>query len=721
MTKLTKKPESEHSLPDTAGLDRREFLAIAGGGLTVLFTAGALPSGIGGQRSGREYPEDFNAYLRIGEDGRVSLFTGKIEMGQGIVTSLAQMLAEELDVPLGNVDMVMGDTRLCPWDMGTFGSRSTKYFGPPLRQAAAEARAVLLELAATRLKADPGDLKVSDGTILVPGKPETSVSFSQLVGGRRILRKVDPKPSIKPRASHTVSGKSTDRTDARAKVTGEAKFTGDIRVPGMLYASILRPPAHGAVLKSVDTSAAREAAGILVVEEKDIIAVLHERPDAAEAALSLIKSEYTLPPPLPDNATIFDYLRRNAPPGEIVTEKGRLETGRAAAARNFSGTYFNHYVAHAPMEPHTALVRPEGEEATVWASTQTPFRAPADAARGLNIPEERVRAITPFVGGGFGGKTRNQQVEEAARLARYTKRPVQVAWTRKEEFMYDTFRPAAVIDIRSGLDNRGRICFWDLDIFFAGTRSSQPFYAIPHFRVLSRGNWGGEGGVHPFRVGAWRGPGSNTNTFAIESQIDIMAAAAGTDPLEFRLRNLENPRMARVLNAAADAFGHTFAPGPSGKGFGLACTDYLGTYVAAAAEVEADRTSGNIRVKRVVCAQDTGEIINPEGIRMQIEGCVTMGLGYILSEEIRFQGGRVLDENFDSYEIPRFSWLPKIETVLVDNPDMPPQGCGEPAITVMGALIANAVHDALGVRIFTLPMTPDRVKAAPAVPEDQES
>ncbi len=218
--------------------------------------------------------------------------------------------------------------------------------------------------------------------------------------------------------------------------------------------------------------------------------------------------------------------------------------------------------------------------------------------------------------------------------------------------------------------------------------------------------------MHAFGVGAWRGPGSNTNVFAIESHIDIMAEAAGMDPLSFRMKNLKDERMKRVLRAAAKKFERSFQKAPSGKGYGIACTDYLGTYLATMAEVKVDKSTGEVRVVRVVCAQDTGEVINPVGVRMQIEGCLTMGLGYCLTEEIRFKGGKILDENFDTYEIPRFSWLPKIETVLVDNPEMPPQGCGEPAITSMGAVIANAVYDAIGIRIFVLPMTPSRIKAA---------
>jgi isoquinoline 1-oxidoreductase len=358
------------------------------------------------------------------------------------------------------------------------------------------------------------------------------------------------------------------------------------------------------------------------------------------------------------------------------------------------------------------VVKIEGGKATVWASTQAPFRAQSDVAEALGISPKQVRVIAPFVGGGFGGKTRNQQVVEAARLAKLTGKPVQVAWSRQEEFFYDTFRPAAVIDIASGLNSNNDIIFWDYNIYFAGSRSSEPFYNIPHYRVYSRGGWMGGASPHPFEVGAWRGPGSNTNVFAIESHIDIMAEKAGMDPLSFRRKNLTNERMLRVLNTAAEMFGHSFGKLPSGKGYGIVCTDYRGTYLAAMAEVKVDVISGQIRVERIVCVQDLGEVINPEGAIMQIEGGLIMGLGYVLTEEIHFKGGDILDKNFDTYELPRFSWLPKIEARLIDNPEMPPQGGGEPAITTMGGVIANAVYDAVGVRFYELPMTPDRVKAA---------
>jgi isoquinoline 1-oxidoreductase len=648
----------------------------------------------------------------------VTCFTGKIEMGQGIVTSLAMMLAEELDVPLASVDMVMGDTALCPWDAGTFGSRTTKYFGPPMRQAAAEARAILVRLASTRLGAAEDELATKDGAVHVAKSPSKKVTYADLVGGKRIEVRLENKPPIKHYSKHTVAGKPTPRLDGRAKVTGEAKFSGDIRLPGMLYAAVLRPPAHGAKLKSVDISAASKFPGAQFYRESDLFAVLHEKPDLAREALALVKAEFDPSDSKLDNSNIFDHLRKVPAKVETVVEAGNLDEGAKLAAKTIERSYYAHYVAHAPSEPHTALAAMDGETMNIWASTQSPFRAGEEVARTLGLPSASVRVRTPFVGCGFGGKNAGLQIVEAARLAKLSGRPVQVAWSREEEFFNDTFRPAAVYDIRAGLDASGKIVLWDYHNYQAGSRSSQPVYDIPHKRVLSYGSgWGGGGGqggerAHPFGTGAWRGPGSNTNIFATESHIDILAAEAGLDPLTFRLKNLADDRMKRVVEAAARQFGRTFAKAPSGRGYGVAITDYLNTYVASMAEVEVDKAKGSVRVLPVVCAQDTGEVINPDGARMQIEGCISMGLGYALTEEVRFKDGQVLVKNFDEYDVPRFSWLPKIEVVLVDNPDLAPQGCGEPAVTLMGALVANAIHDAVGVRLHTLPMTRARILEA---------
>jgi nicotinate dehydrogenase subunit B len=693
-------------------INRREFFKIAGGGIFIFFTLKDM-SVFAQQRPQQSLPTDFNAFLRIGEDGRVTCFTGKIEMGQGIITSLAQMLADELDVTIEDVDMVMGDTDRCPWDMGTFGSMSTRFFGPPLRKAGAEGRMVLMQLASDALKVPANNLATNNGIVSDKKNKNKKITYAQLAKGKRITKKLTETVTVKKSSEFKIMGKPYLRRDGTEKVTGKAKYSADIQLPGMLYAKILRPPAHGAKMLDIDLSEVKKIKDVQVVKEDDLIAVLHKYPDVAEAALSKIKAKFDIPKTDLTDKNIFDHLLKVASKGKVAKSEGNLKSGEEESVNVFDETYFDGYKAHAPIEPHVAVANIEGKKVTVWASTQTPFRAKDAVAEALSISDKNVRIIPPFLGGGFGGKSSNQQIIEAARLAKITGKPVQVAWTRAEEFFFDSFRPAAVVKIRSGVNKEGKINFWDYGVYFAGERGAVEFYNIPNTKTTVYGSgWGGEPGVHPFATGPWRAPGNNTNTFARESQIDIMAAKAGIDPLEFRLKNLSDEKMRAVLKAAADKFGWKPAKSPSGRGFGIACGIDAGTYVAAIAEVELNKNSGEVKVKKVVCVQDMGLAINPEGAKIQMEGSITMGLGYALKEDIHFKDGEIFDLNFDTYDIPRFSWLPKIETEIMDNKNADPQGGGEPAIVIMGAVVANAIYDAIGARVMQLPMNPERVKEA---------
>jgi nicotinate dehydrogenase subunit B len=694
--------------------DRRQFLQLVGGGIIVCFTipdALSLQEGERRRGMGPELPADFNAFLRIGEDGRVTGFTGKVEYGQGVITSLAQMLAEELDVPLKSVDMVMGDTDLCPWDRGTFGSMTTRFFGPAFRAAAAEARAVLIELAAEQLQVTKDRLKTKAGVVYEVGG-QKKASYAELAKGQKILRHLKGTAPKTP-GDFALIGKSVIRKDAAAKVTGQAKYAGDVREPGLLHARILRPPVHGAKLIHADTSRVGEIEGAQIVEDGDLIAVLHAYPDLAERALAKIKSEYDRPEPSVDDKTIFDHLLKVAPQGQTIAEGGNLAEGRNAARHVLEQTYLNSYVSHAPIETHSALAKIEGDRVTLWASTQTPFALKDAAASLLGLPAQNVRVITPYIGGAFGGKSNNQQALEAVRLAKLTGKPIQVAWTRAEEFFYDTFRPAALVKIQAGVTESGLITFWDYGVYFAGERGASQFYHIPNHRTVTYGSgWTAAPGSHPFATGPWRAPGSNTNCFGRESHIDMLAAKVDMDPVEFRLKNLNDERMQRVLQAAANEFGWSHAKGPSKRGYGVACGIDAGSYVAHMAEVSVNERTGSVVVNRVVCAQEMGLCVNPEGARLQMEGAITMGLGYALSEEVRFKGGEILHSNFDTYTIPHFSSLPQIKTVILDAKDSPCQGGGEPPIICMGAVIANAVFDATGARLLQLPMTPERIKDA---------
>jgi isoquinoline 1-oxidoreductase len=680
-------------------VSRRDFLKGLGGGIVILFAVDDPPARGQGPRD-----RDFNAHLLIGEDGRVTCYTSKVELGQGPMTSLAQMLADELDVSLDSVDMVMSDTARCPNDGPTWGSTCTPRFGPILRAAGAEARAVLIGLAAVRLKVPKDRLAVEDGVVFDKTRKSRKVTYAQLTKGKKITKKLGTAPKLKTPGQFNLIGKPINRIDAEDKVTGQAKYAGDIRVPDMVYARVLRPPSHGAKIKSLDASAVDGQEGCQVVRDGELVAVLHKYPDMAEKALSKLKVDYDIPEPRFDDKTVFDYHMKNAGKGRGRGKAGNVDTGAGLAKEVVEQTYLNGYVAHAPMETHTALAKPEGDSLTVWTSSQTPYRHAAEIARALGIGADKVRVIAPFVGGGFGGKIDNLQAVQAAKLARKAGKPVQLVWSRADEFFYDTLRPAAAVKIKSGVDASGKIVLWDYGIYGMGSRGAQVFYDI---RVTEYQRH------HLLRTGAWRAPDNNTNSFAREAHIDLMAARAGMDPLDFRLKNVKDEKFQRVLKAGADKFGWTPSKKfPSGRGYGIALGFDVGVPVVLFAEVKVNERTGAIQVKRVVCAQDLGLVINPEGVALQTEGSITMGLGYALTEEVKFNYGSVRDENFDTYQLPIFSQVPKIEMELIEADHEPAKGAGEPAIICMGGVLANAVYDACGAKLTQIPMTPDRVKKA---------
>ena len=439
-------------------LSRREFAAAAGSGLFVFISAPALRAYQEPERLPvrQGYPADLNAYLRVAPDGAVTCFVGKVELGQGAMTSLPQMLAEELGVAFDSVKMVMGDTDQCPWDMGTFGSMCTPQFGPVLRRAGAETRATLLAMAADHLQAPVDRLQVKDGVVTDPVQKKT-VTYGSLVQGRRIEKRVENVPLHTP-AQFAWIGRSPQRKDALDKVTGKAQYAGDVALPGMLCARILRGPAHGARLKNADTSAAEKVPGVRVIRDGNLLAVLHPRRDVADRALSLVKAEFDPAPEGPNDRTIFDHIRKTAPSPRVVAETGSVAEGEKLSGAVIEQNYLNAYVAHAPMETHSAVASVSGDKVTVWAGTQAPFSVRPAVAQALGFKPENVRVMTPYVGGGFGGKSAAPQAVEAARLSRIAGAPVQVVWDRAEEFFFDTFRPAAAVKIRSGLSAAGTFC-----------------------------------------------------------------------------------------------------------------------------------------------------------------------------------------------------------------------------------------------------------------------
>jgi len=712
MKKNDLKVNSETTSEAGNGMKRRSFLKIIGGGIIVFFQPWGELDIFGAQTQRRTLTQDYNAFLQIAEDGTVSCFTGKIEMGQGVITSLAQMMADELNVPLEKVKMVMGDTDLCPYDAGTWGSQTTQTFGPAMRAAAAEARGVLVDLAAARLGVPASQLEVRDGFVVDSKNPKRSVSYASLAKGKKLEKYLDVKPAPEDYTKFTYVGKPLKHSDALLKVTGKAKYTGDLKLPGMLFARILRPPSHGARLSTVDVSEAEKVVGTQVVRDGDFIAVLNENKDRADEAIVKIKAEYTFNELKVNDRNLYDRMVGADSRVQVLNAEGDLDLGYQQSDKLFESEFHDPYLAHAPIETHTALAKLEGDKMTVWASTQSPFGLQDGIVRELGYPREKVRVITPFVGGGFGGKAAYQQGVEAARLAKLTGKPIMLVWTRDEEFFYDTFHPAGVVRIKSGIDKNGFIKLWDYSVYYGGTRGSDTIYNVPNAKTTSYSQNTDSVMIHPFGTGPWRAPNNNANTFARESQIDIMAAEAGTDPLEFRLKNLSDEKMIACWKAVAEKFGYVPSKTPGGRGIGMACGTDAGTWVATIVEVNVDKTTGKVRVLRVASAQDMGLCVNPQGALIQMEGCIQMALGYTFTEEILFEGGNVKNRGFDAYEIPRFSWTPKIDCVILDMLNMPPKGGGEPAIITVGAAVANAIFDATGARLYRMPMTPARVLEA---------
>jgi nicotinate dehydrogenase subunit B len=710
-TDLNKKMQSETE--EITGINRRSFVKLLGGGIFIFFQPWNTLDLLGlSTEQRRSLTTDYNSFLQIAEDGTVSCFTGKIEMGQGVITSLAQIMADELNIMLEKVKMVMGDTDLCPYDAGTWGSQTTQTFGPAMRAAAAEARTVLTGLAAEKLGVPVSQLEVMDGIVTDIENPKNRVTYAQLVKGRKLEKYLDVKPAVEDFTKFTYVGKPYKHSDAKLKVTGQAKYTGDLKLPGMVFARILRPPSHGAKLSLVDVSEAENIKGTQIVRDGDFIAVLNENHDLVDEAIIRIKAEYSFNELKVNDKNLYDRMVGADSKVNIVRTSGDLEVGSQLSDNIFESEFHDPYLAHTSIETHTALAKLEGDKMTVWASTQSPFGLQDGIVRELGFPREKVRVIVPFVGGGFGGKGAYRQGVEAARLAKLSGKPVMLVWSRDEEFFFDTFHPAGVIRIKSGIDKSGMIKLWDYSLYYGGTRGSDTIYDVPNAKTTSYSQNPDATIIHPFGTGAWRAPNNNANTFARESQIDIMASAASIDPLEFRLKNLKDEKMIDCWKAVADKFGYIPGKTPSGRGIGMACGTDAGTWVALMAEIKVDRSTGNVQVVRVACAQDMGLCVNPQGALIQMEGCITMGLGYALTEEVQFDGGNVHNRGFDTYNIPRFSWVPEIDCAILDRKDKPPKGGGEPAIIAVGAIIANAIFDATGARMYRMPMTPARVLEA---------
>jgi nicotinate dehydrogenase subunit B len=695
-------------------LERRDFFRILGAGLLVacvLKDASAFQESGGprGRQYGESLPKQIGAWLHIGENGVVTVYTGKVEVGQNIRTSLSQAVAEELRFPIDKIEMVMGDTRLTPFDMGTFGSRTTPTMNLQLRKVAAAARETLLAMAAKQWNRDARDLVASGGKITekLPrdGGVVRSVEYAALVKGQQLTQTVPDEDPLVPAKDWTVEGTPVPKVDGRDFVTGRHRYPSDQKVTGMLHGKVLRPPSFGATLESIQPPPAYLMDGVTFVHDGDFIGAAALDPEAASRALASVKAAWKEQPQI-SNKDLFDYLKKNASPGDDREghTQGSVEQGLAAADHKLSQTYTVNYIAHCPLEPRAALAQWNEDGLTVWTGTQRPFGVRGQLAQAFKISEDRVRVLMPDTGAAYGGKHTGEAAIEAARLARAANRPVKLVWTREEEFTWAYLRPAGVMEVTGGLRNDGTITAWEFHNYNSGGAGIQTFYDIPNQRIQ----------FHevdsPLRQGSYRALAATANHFARESFMDELAHEIGMDPLEFRLKNLTNGRLRAVFSAAAEKFGWGKTKPATGQGFGIGGGyEKLGN-VATCVEVHVDRASGDLKLARIVCAFECGAIVNPDGLRNQVEGANIMGIGGALFEAIQFADGRILNPKMSKYRLPRFSDVPPIEVVLLDRKDLSSAGAGECPIVGLAPAIGNAIFQASGVRLRSMPMVPDGLK-----------
>ncbi len=661
-------------------VDRRDFLGLLGGGLLIVFSARAQESGRG--RRGEAVPQELDAWLHIGEDGMVTVCTGKTEVGQNIRTSLSQAAAEELHCPIGSIKLVMADTALTPYDMGTFGSRTTPTMAPQVRRAAATAREALLDLAAARWNVDRGKLSVAEGkTVCTDGGQ--SIGYGELTKGQKLTRTIARDAPV----AHPLR-QSAPKLGARDIVTGKHQYTTDLSRSGMLHGRILRPPAFGATLASLD---APDIPGAVVVHDGSFAGVAAADPQLAANALRQLKPEWKREPaPVASGPALYEHLKKSASPGEPSVH-GSLEDGLASAEVKLQSAYTVAYIAHTPLEPRAALAEWDDGNLTVWTGSQVPFGVRGELASAFGISETRVRVIVPDTGSAYGGKHSGECAVEAARLAKSAGKPVKLVWTREEEFTWSYFRPAGVIEVSSGARHDGIITAWQFDNYNSGGSGIDGLYDIANRRITFHP------AQSPLRQGSYRGLAATANHFAREVHIDELAQALKMDPLEFRLKNIKDPRLRAVLQAAADRFGWG-----KGEGAGMSCGFEKNGYIATCAQVAVE--GSRIRVLRVVEAFDCGAVVNPNHLKNQIEGAICMAVGGALFEQIRFNDGQIANPRLSEYRVPRFADIPEIEVVLVDRPDLPSAGAGETPIVGLAPAVSNAVFRLNGKRLRSMPL-----------------
>ncbi len=698
-----------HSLRLT--VDRRNFLRLLGGGVLICLAYPPMRAQESGRNGrGHELPKDVSAWLHIDADGKVKVFTGKVEVGQNIRTSLAQQVAEELHVPFESISMIMGDTALTPYDMGTFGSRTTPTMGPQLRTMAAAARQMLIEMAAERWQVPADGLKAEKCKIVDPQKSR-SITYGELTHGENLVKVVTAHVMLTPTSEWKIAGTAAPKVQGRKFVTGKHVYPSDIVRPGMLFGAVLRPGGFNATLASLDSTEAEKLPDVKVIRDGDFVGVAAADAITAQKAVAAVQAKWNVSAQI-SNSELFEYLKKNAESDDNSEQKaGSVEQALASADVKVESNYTVQYIAHAPLEPRAAVAEWKDGNLTVWTGTQRPFAVREELAQAMQIPESKVRVIQPDMGSGYGGKHTGETAVEAARLAKAAGKPVKVVWTRAEEFTWAYFRPAALIEVKGGASKDGKLVAWEFHNYNSGTAALGTPYDVPNHLVQ----------YHPvrspLRQGSYRSLAGAANNFARESHMDAIAHAAGIDPLEFRLKNLQEPRLRAVLEAAAEKFAWKDAKATPERGFGIACGTDKGGYVATVAEVQIDRATKKIRLRRVVEAWESGAVINPNGIRNQISGAIVQAIGGALFEAILFEGGRILNPHFARYRVPRFSDVPEIDVIILDRKDLPSAGAGEIGLIGLAPAVANAIFAASGVRIANMPMSPrEAVPGEPPAP-----
>jgi len=692
-------------LPNKPGyhfeLDRRKFFKITGAGLIVAFvlddllsfankTSSPEPSTIAGVES----------WIHIGEDGTVTVYTGKVEVGQNIRTSLSQIVAEELIVPVLSIKMIMGDTDFVPYDAGTFGSRTTPQMGTQLRKAAAAARLALVDMAAKKWNTTTTSLRTENGSVVNSANNE-KISYGALTKGEKLMITISDNVPVIAAKDWKVAGQSLLKVDLRNFITGKHIYVSDMKLPGMLYGKVLRQPSYGAKLIEADLAQAKNMSGVIVVKDGDFIGVAAPDVKTATKALQSINAKWEEKKEHPSNANIFDYLVKNTTDGgdrNSGTTNGDVERGLKEADLKYTATYNIHYIAHVPLEPRAAVAEWTNDKLTVWTGTQRPFGVQDELAQTFRIDKKNVRVIMPDTGSGYGGKHSGETAIEAARLAKEAHKPVKVVWTREEEFVWAYFRPGGVIEVNAGVNKNGIINAWKFINYNSGGAGLDTQYKIVNKQVAHiRSN-------SPLRQGSYRGLASTANVFARECHMDDLARLIKMDPLEFRIKNLDDNRFIDVLQTAAKKFGWNVSKIP-GNGYGIAGGFEKGGYVGTCVEVKINGDK-EVNVVRVVQAFECGAIINPHHLENQVMGSIVQAIGGALFEAVEFSKGKILNAALSAYRVPRFSDIPKIEIVLIDRKDLPSAGAGEAAIIGIAPAIRNAVLNATGKALNNLPMLP---------------